>query len=192
MPLPRNGSAESKQSCMWRTFEPRPWTLRIGALKNLRVRAQFKMESGVSAGWTSVGQRFCGHQNPGAVWTFIGWPTWLVHHRGKTVTKPLPLSRLGLPLSEKQIPQVVENLESGGKPKEALERVAMRPRQVRYQAALGPTCYVLILKYLADLCNRPEPPGQVPAPDAHLLFRQSIFLRLLQVLEGSLALRGRL
>jgi hypothetical protein len=42
------------------------------------------------------------------------------------------LSRLGLPLSEKQIPQVVENLESGGKPKEALERVAMRPRQVRY------------------------------------------------------------
>lgn len=53
-------------------------------------------------------------------------------HRGKTVTKPLPLSRLGLPLSEKQIPQVVENLESGGKSIEALERVAMRPRQVRY------------------------------------------------------------
>ena len=52
-------------------------------------------------------------------------------HRGKTVTKPLPLSRLGLPLSEKQIPQVVENLESGGKPKEALERVAMLPWQVR-------------------------------------------------------------
>ena len=71
-----------------------------------------------------------GHQNPDTVLTFIGWPTWLVHHRGKTVTKPLPLSLLGLPLSEKQIPQVVENLESGGKPKEALERVAMRPRQV--------------------------------------------------------------
>jgi len=61
-----------------------------------------------------------------------GEPTCLVHHRGKTVTKPLSLSRLGLPLSEKQIPQVVETLESGGKPKEALERVAMRPRQVRY------------------------------------------------------------
>src|ERR1700730_2188808 len=72
-----------------------------------------------------------GHQNPDTVWSFIGWPTWLVHHRGKTVTKPLPLSRLGLPLSEKQIPQVVENLERGGKPKEALERAAMRPRQVR-------------------------------------------------------------
>ena len=41
--------------------------------------------------------------------------------RGKTVTKPRVLSRLGLPLSEKQIPQVVENLESGGKSKEALE-----------------------------------------------------------------------
>ena len=36
-----------------------------------------------------------------------------------------------MPLSEKQIPQVVENLERGGKPKEALERAAMRPRQVR-------------------------------------------------------------
>ena len=58
--------------------------------------------------------------------------------RGKTVTKPLALSRLGLPLSEKQIPQVVENLENGDKPKEALEWAAMRPRQVRYQAALRP------------------------------------------------------
>jgi uncharacterized protein (DUF1778 family) len=48
------------------------------------------------------------------------------------------LTLLGLPLSEKQIPQVVENLESGGKPKEALERAIMRPRQVRYQAALRP------------------------------------------------------
>jgi hypothetical protein len=41
--------------------------------------------------------------------------------RGKTVTKPFALSLLGLPLSEKQIPQVVENLESGGKSREALE-----------------------------------------------------------------------
>lgn len=43
-----------------------------------------------------------------------------------------------MPLNEEQIPQVVEKLESGGKPKEALERVGMRPRQERYQAALGP------------------------------------------------------
>jgi hypothetical protein len=41
--------------------------------------------------------------------------------RGKTVTKPLPLSPLGLALSEKQIPQVVENFESGDKRREALE-----------------------------------------------------------------------
>jgi hypothetical protein len=54
-----------------------------------------------------------------------------VHHRGKTVTKPFPLSRLGLLLSEKQIPQVVENLENGDEPKEALETAALRPRRVR-------------------------------------------------------------
>jgi hypothetical protein len=51
--------------------------------------------------------------------------------RGKTVTKPGPLSPLGLALSEKQIPQVIEKPESGDKRKEALERVVMRPRQVR-------------------------------------------------------------
>ena len=58
--------------------------------------------------------------------------------RSKTVTKPLALKQLELPLSEKQIPQVVENLGSGDKPKEALERAELRPRQVRYQAALRP------------------------------------------------------
>ena len=63
--------------------------------------------------------------------------------RGKTVTKPLALSHLGLPLSEKQIPQVVGNLESGGKPKEVLETAALRPRQVRYQAALRPDILLL-------------------------------------------------
>ena len=56
--------------------------------------------------------------------------------RGKTVTKLDGLIALGLPLSEKQIPQVIENLESGGKTKEGLDRTVMRPRQVRYQAAL--------------------------------------------------------
>jgi hypothetical protein len=54
------------------------------------------------------------------------------------VTKPLALSPLGLPLSEKQIPQVVENIESGWKSRQALERADVRPRQVRYQAALRP------------------------------------------------------
>jgi len=48
------------------------------------------------------------------------------------------LNPLGMLLSEKQIPQVIENLESGGKAKEALEHAEMRPRKVRYQAALRP------------------------------------------------------
>jgi hypothetical protein len=33
--------------------------------------------------------------------------------------------------SEKQIPQVIEKFESEDKGKEALERAAMRPRQIR-------------------------------------------------------------
>jgi hypothetical protein len=70
------------------------------------------------------------------------------------VTKPLALSTLGLPLSEKQIPQIVENLESGGKPKEALETVAMRPRQVRYQAALRPDMQSF---YNTSGARRPSP-----------------------------------
>jgi len=63
--------------------------------------------------------------------------------RGKTVTKLVGLIALGLPLSEKQIPQVIEKLESGDKPKEVLERTVMRPRQVRYQAALRPDIVLL-------------------------------------------------
>lgn len=51
--------------------------------------------------------------------------------RGKTATKPSLLRLLGLLLSEKQIPQVVEKLESGDKPKEALETVGLRPREPR-------------------------------------------------------------
>ena len=51
--------------------------------------------------------------------------------RGKTVAEPLAWSRLGLPLSKSRFPQVVEKLESGVKLKELLERVVMRPRQVR-------------------------------------------------------------
>ena len=49
-------------------------------------------------------------------------------NRGKTVAKPLLLSGLGLPSSEKQIPQV-ENLDSGGKPGGALETAAVLARQ---------------------------------------------------------------
>ena len=49
--------------------------------------------------------------------------------RGKTVTDASKLSCLGLLLSEKQIPQVVENLESGDKSREALETVTLRVKQ---------------------------------------------------------------
>jgi hypothetical protein len=41
-------------------------------------------------------------------------------------------------VSEKQIPQVVENIESRTYRMEPLEGKAVRPRQVRYQAALRP------------------------------------------------------
>jgi hypothetical protein len=48
------------------------------------------------------------------------------------------LQVLGLALSEKQIPQIVENNESGVKEMEPLEATGVRPRQARYQAALRP------------------------------------------------------
>jgi hypothetical protein len=75
---------------------------------------------------------------------FVSTEGFIPDDRGKTVTKPLALSRLGLLLSEKQIPQVVENLESGVKRKEALERTIMRPRQVRYAPTFAG---VFILSY---------------------------------------------
>ena len=92
----------------------------------------------MSARRASVVRDCVGQQNSRHRLDVQSEPNYLVHHRGKTVTKLLPLSPLGLPSSEKQIPQVVENLESGGEPKEALEKAALRPRQVRYQAALRP------------------------------------------------------
>jgi hypothetical protein len=45
------------------------------------------------------------------------------------VTKPPSLNLLGLASSEKQIPQVIQNTESGDKAKEALERVVLRVNQ---------------------------------------------------------------
>lgn len=49
--------------------------------------------------------------------------------RGKTLTKSFVLDGLGLSLSDKQIPQAVENLESGRKPREAWETVVVLVRQ---------------------------------------------------------------
>ena len=112
-------------------------TLRILALRSRKfVHNSLKMVSGVSVGWTSVDQEFCRPQKSRHSLDFhqladlARGPPW--QNRDKTP----PVELLGLPLSEKQTPQVVENLESGGKPKEALETVGLRPRQVRYR----PTC----------------------------------------------------
>lgn len=70
-------------------------------------------------GWTSVGPRFEPTiKKLDTVWDLQSDPAWLVHHRDKT----LALSRLGLLLSEKQVPQVVENIESGGNQKRNFER----------------------------------------------------------------------
>ena len=59
-------------------------------------------------------------------------------YRVKTVSKLRALQLLGLALSEKQIPQIVENSKKCGELLEPLEGDGMRPRQVRYQAALRP------------------------------------------------------
>ena len=59
--------------------------------------------------------------------------------RDKTVTKLRLLSPLGLALSEKQIPQVVENFESGDKWKKALERANMRQGRCATRLRYAPT-----------------------------------------------------
>jgi hypothetical protein len=60
-------------------------------------------------------------------------------HRGKTVTKRFTMNGLGLLLSEKQIPQVVENPESGDNSREALETVALRSDGFCFCAPHGST-----------------------------------------------------
>jgi len=48
-------------------------------------------------------------------------------------------------LSEKQMPQVVVFARSGRNQWEALERACVRPRQVRYQAALRPDSVAILI-----------------------------------------------
>ena len=68
--------------------------------------------------------------------------------RDKTVTEPLVLKWLGLASSEKQIPQVVVFVRNQRSRMELLEAIPLRPRQVRYQAALRPDFYLLDSKTL--------------------------------------------
>ena len=56
----------------------------------------------------------------------------------RTVPELLTLTRLGLAFERKQIPQVVENIKNQLHGMEPLEGSVLRPRQVRYQAALRP------------------------------------------------------
>jgi hypothetical protein len=70
----------------------------------------------------------------------------------ETVSKPLVFALLGLHLSERQIPRVGGFIENGLKHRELLKRAVMRPRQVRYQAALRPTLIgLLVLNYFGEL-----------------------------------------
>jgi len=74
--------------------------------------------------------------------------------RVKTVLKLVALKPLGLALSEKQVPQIVENTKKCGELKDPLEGVWMRPRQVRYQAALRPDFSMpFILNYFRIRCK---------------------------------------
>jgi len=77
-------------------------------------------------------------------------------HCAETVSKPPLLGGLGLRLSEKQIPQVIGFIRSGLKQRELLERAVVRPRQVRYQAALRPDMIISIdSKALSNFISTP-------------------------------------
>ena len=54
------------------------------------------------------------------------------------VQKAPDRSHLGWIRAESRLPKLLKNLKNGEKPKGALESADMRPRQVRYQAALCP------------------------------------------------------
>jgi hypothetical protein len=56
-----------------------------------------------------------------------------VYRRTRTVPKHIELEVLGLALSAKQIPQIVENSQSGTERMEPLEGTGVRTRQMRCQ-----------------------------------------------------------
>ena len=63
----------------------------------------------------------------------------------ETVSKPLRFEPLEICLSEKQTPQVVVFIRRGQNWCEALEPACVRPRQVRYQAALRPDSFASLI-----------------------------------------------
>ena len=56
----------------------------------------------------------------------------------KLSQNPIVLSRFGIRFERKQIPRIVGNVRKSSNAKEATELDRLRPRQVRYQAALRP------------------------------------------------------
>jgi hypothetical protein len=81
----------------------------------------------------------------------------------ETVSNPLVFALLGLHLSERQIPRVGGFTENGLKHRELLKRAVVRPRQVRYQAALRPTLIGLHFKLLRRTARRRAAPPIVIA-----------------------------
>ena len=64
----------------------------------------------------------------------------LIEHRtvAKLSQNPIVLTCFGICFERKQIPRIVGNLRKSLNAKEAREADRLRPRQVRYQAALRP------------------------------------------------------
>ena len=83
------------------------------------------------------------------------------------MSKPDLFSALAIALSEKQIPQVVENIENRSERIEALERVGLLRRQMLYPAELRaqrrPSIPLLLLEIPADFLKYVESAGSHPS-----------------------------
>ena len=111
----------------------------------------------------------------------------------KTVSKPLRFEPLELCLSEEQTPQVIvfsrKLLEKG----ERLDRAFVRPRQVRYQAALRPDCVAAsILKQIGESFwgGRRESNPQRPEPQSGALPVELLPPRLAIITSGGKSVCG--
>jgi hypothetical protein len=76
--------------------------------------------------------------------------------RGRTVTKPVALRELEKASSEKQIPQVVENLESGANQKKSLEPVTLRVKERHHFQTLHRLRLIPILTTTWGICFSPK------------------------------------